>query len=128
MKKFISLCSASLILIGCAGSYQTSTNLDKENFDEYFAASRVEIYESEHHLPKSHQLVGIVEGQSCQVKAHHAAPDKIMARTDARQKAYKQEANAIVFSQCAEIEDQQCHRLLICYGKAYQVSISEQAK
>ena len=110
-----------LLLIACAGNYETSTNLDKKNFDDYFAPINVKIYNTENELPKKHQLVGIVQGEDCQMQAHLAAPDNILARTDARRKAHKLNANAIVFSPCALVEDDQCHSLLICYGKAYQV-------
>ncbi|MGJ8693858.1 MAG: Rcs stress response system protein RcsF [Thalassotalea sp.] len=125
MKHSIYFLTAIIFLSSCAGNYQTATNLDKKNFQEYFAASKVKIYASDNDLPKKHQLIGIVEGQNCQSKAHHAEPDPILARTDARQKAYNKGANGIVFLTCTSIPDPQCHSLLICYGKAYQV-ISEQ--
>lgn len=111
----------SVAITGCSTSYSTSTNLDKSNFTDYFAPSYVTIYKSENDLPKSNQLIGIVEGQDCQAKPHLAAPDKINARTDARRKAHALSANAIVFSDCAIVEDPECSALLICYGKAYQV-------
>lgn len=111
----------SCLLFSCAGNYQTSTNLDKKHFVEYFAASKVKIYQSDNELPSNNTLINIVEGQDCQLKPHLAAPTEINARTDARKKAFQLGANAIVFSSCALIEDKTCHALLMCYGKAYNV-------
>ena len=116
----------------CSNRY-VSTNLDKENFSRYFSPSKVKIYQSENDIQSRYQFIDIVEGQDCQVKAHHAAPDEINARTHARQEAYTLHANAIVFSSCAVLSQaqlakqnmsndaKQCHALVICYGKAYSV-------
>ena len=109
------------LVVGCASQYQVSTNLDKENFRQYFSPAKVQIFQNEQELPARHKLVGLVEGQDCQIKAHHAAPDRIIARTEARRKAYEQGANGIIFTGCTEIESKQCTGLLVCYAKAYQV-------
>lgn len=108
-------------LIGCAKQYELKSNIDPEAFDTYFAPSSVDIYETVSLLPAEHELVGMVEGEDCQKAPHLAAPDEIRARTQARQHAHKLEANAIIFSGCAEIENPQCHSALICYGSAYRV-------
>jgi len=121
----------------CSNRY-VSTNLDKENFSRYFSPSKVKIYQSESDIQDRYQFIGIVEGQDCQVKAHHAAPDKINARTQARQEAHALHANAIVFSSCALLSQaqlakqsmsndaKQCHALVICYGKAYSVDTNNE--
>jgi len=108
-------------LAGCAKISQISTNLDAENFKNYFAPTSVKIVESETDFIGKYKLIGGVEGSNCQEKAHHSAADKIEARTDARQKAYDLGANAIVFSGCVSVQTNQCHANIICYGKAYQV-------
>ena len=67
----------------------------------------------------------MVEGESCQEKSHHAAPNEIDARTEARGKAYKLGANAIIFSQCVLIEEDKaakyCVASTVCYGRAYKI-------
>jgi len=127
-------------LTACSTSTYVSTNLDKENFKEYFSASAVEIYQHEDVIKARYEFIGLVEGEDCQVKPHHAAPDKIIARTQARQQAYSQQANGIVFTGCAELSPEelakhnntndarQCHAITICYGKAYIVETSSKAK
>jgi len=122
-----------LLISACSTNYQISTNLDKENFQHYFSAAEVNIYENEQDITARHQFIGLVEGQDCQEKPYHAAPDKINARTQARQQAFEQKANAIVFTGCAELapeqlaqlsrsnDAQQCHAIIICYGRAFAV-------
>jgi len=131
MLKFVFTLVFFCLLTNCSSS--VSTNLDKKNFQEYFSAATVEVYQHEQDIPTHHQFIGVVEGQDCQEKAHHAKPDKINARTKARQQAYKKQANGIVFTACAELsheeltqlsqssDTQQCYALTICYGKAYIV-------
>jgi len=142
MKKQVYYLLFTLILLIFTSSCSShiSTNLDKKNFQEYFSAATVEIYQHEQDIPTHHQFIGVVEGQDCQEKAHHAKPDKINARTKARQQAYKKQANGIVFTACAELsheeltqlskssDAQQCYALTICYGKAYVVDTKIEAK
>ena len=125
------LAFSSILLLSCNSNYTVSTNLDSNNFKEYFSPSKVTIYQSEQEIAQRHKFIGLVEGEDCQLKEHHAAPDKIIARTNARKEAFKQQANAIVFTGCATIDaamanqrpaKQQCLSTLVCYGKAYQVS------
>lgn len=127
-------------LVACSNNSYLSTNLDKENIKKYFSASAVEIYQHERDITARHEFIGLVEGEDCQVKPHHAAPDKIIARTQARQRAYSKQANGIVFTGCAELSPEalakhnntndarQCHAITICYGKAYVVETSSKAK
>ena len=122
----------TIILASCANNIIT-TNLDKKNFDRYFSAANVKVYSSEQAIKGDYQLITSVEGQDCQVKAHHAKPDIINARTQARRQAYNKQANGIVFSNCALLpqatlaqlnnsnEAKQCHAIIICYGKAYAI-------
>ncbi len=120
------------LLTSCSVN-NVSTNIDKENFSHYFSAANVEIYQSENDINAHYQFIGAVEGQDCQVKAHHAVPDKINARTQARQQAFDNQANGIVFTGCALLtqkqlaqlnssnDAQQCYAVIICYAKAYAV-------
>ena len=138
MNRTLKLCVSPILLLlaSCTSSF-VSTNLDKDNFSDYFSASHVKIYQNEKDINARYQLVGIVEGQDCQIKPHHAEPDEINARTEARRLAFDQGANGIVFSQCAllsherlaQLNDsadaQQCHAIVICYAKAYAVEVTQ---
>jgi RcsF protein len=128
-QKFTTLL-ATFLLISCNSNYTVSTNLDSDNFKDYFSPGQVTIFQSEKDMVKRYKFIGLVEGEDCQLKSHHAAPDEINARTHARKQAFEREANAIVFTGCATINDtntnqqpqkQQCLSTLVCYGKAYQV-------
>jgi len=114
--------SSILLLSNCASHYEASTNLDRENFVQYFAPAKVKIYQSEQEIKGQYIEVGRVEGEDCQAKAHLAKPDEVIARTDARRKAYNQGANAIVFSGCATVTTKQCVSQTICYGRTFKVS------
>jgi len=118
----------SSLAVGCAKINDISTNLDRDNFKHYFSPTKVKIVEGEKELTGKYKFVGLVEGESCQAKAHHAAPNEIDARTQARRKAYELEANAIIFSRCVMIEEDQaakyCVASTVCYGRAYQVEQS----
>ena len=126
----------TFLLISCNSNYTVSTNLDSDNFKDYFSPGQVTIYESEKAIINRYKFIGLVEGDDCQLKSHHAAPDKINARTSARKQAFEREANAIVFTGCAMIdaiidnqqpEKTQCLSTLVCYGKAYQIVNSSEA-
>jgi len=124
-----------LLIFTSSCSSDISTNLDKDNFQKYFSAATVKIYQREQDILTRHQFIGLAEGQDCQEKAYHAKPSKINARTQARQHAFEKQANGIVFTGCAELSSeqlaqlsqssdaQQCHALIICYGKAYFIEV-----
>ena len=119
------LAVTAITLSACSAQYSLSTNLDKENFRNYYSHSQVNVVEDESQFLGRYKLIGMVEGQNCQAKSHHALPDKIEARTQARRNAFEQQANAIIFTGCALINDdqanQKCVATVVCYGKAYQV-------
>ena len=115
----------AIAITGCAKITDISTNLDRDNFKHYFSPTKVKIVKNESDFTGKYKFVGLVEGESCQEKSHHAAPNEIEARTQARRQAYDLGANAIIFSQCVMITDdkaaKQCIASSICYGRAYQV-------
>lgn len=123
--------TAFIVLIAGCSNRHISTNLDKENFSDYFSASKVKIYTQVKDIKTRHNFIGLVEGQDCQVKPHHAAPDEINARTQARHQAFEQQANGVIFTGCALLtsqelaklsnsnDAQQCHAIVICYAKAF---------
>lgn len=123
----------TIILITSCSSRHISTNLDKENFSDYFSASKVKIYKQEKEIKTRYKYIGVVEGQDCQIKPHHAVPDEINARTQARHQAFEQQANGVIFTGCALLtseqlaqlnnssDAQQCHAIVICYAKAFVI-------
>ncbi|RHW77204.1 Rcs stress response system protein RcsF [Colwellia sp. RSH04] len=136
MKYHIALAVLTIttFLTSCSSNYVVSTNFDKENIDQYFSASNVEIYNKEGDLPGPYKFVSLVEGQDCQSMPHQAEPDKINARTQARQQAHQLDANAVVFSGCALLDNEklakinasndakQCHAIIICYARAFKIN------
>ncbi|WP_394175122.1 Rcs stress response system protein RcsF [Thalassotalea litorea] len=125
--KSIKTTVACIFLASCSSNMRVETNLDEENFTEYFAAGSVDVFESTNALPGPAKFIGLVEGESCQMKASDATANAADARTEARKKAAGLKANAVVFTSCIDIDEPQCHQLLVCYGKAYQL-ISETTK
>lgn len=122
-----------VFLIAACSNKHVSTNLDKDNFTHYFSPATVKIYEQESEIETQYKYIGIVEGQDCQTKPHHAAPDKINARTKARHQAFKLQANGVIFTRCALLtpeklaklnessDAQHCNAIIICYAKAFAV-------
>lgn len=125
----LTLVLTMVISAGCAKISHVSTNLDQDNFKDYFSATKVKIYNNETEFPARYKLIGLVEGESCQEEAHHELPNEIDARTQARKNAFKLNANAIIFSQCVLISDdkasRQCLSSRVCYGRAYQVETEQ---
>jgi len=114
-----------LLLSSCATNYTISSNIDQGKIKHYFSPSHVKIYPDESEFNGRYHYLGMVDGEYCQVKANQQSADKITARTNARRKAFKLKANAIVFTGCSEpIKDtgsKQCISTTICYGKAYNI-------
>ncbi len=119
--KLLASCIGIFLLSSCAKQYAVSSNVDGKNFSEYFSPSEVTIYENEQSISEKFKLIGIIEGEDCQLKPHFAAPDPIIARTNARRKAFEQGANGIIFTGCTEIKSKACIAQLVCIGKIYQV-------
>ena len=129
------LAITSCALVSSCSNRAVTTNLDKDNFTHYFSASMVDVYNSEKEIASPYRFIGAVEGQDCQVKPHHATPDEINARTQARQQAFKMQANGVVFTGCALLtheqllqlnnsnDAQQCYAVVVCYAKAYAISV-----
>jgi len=124
MLRFIPLFSA-LFIVGCS-NYQFSSNVDKENFDEYFKPSQVTVYSKSDLQTLDYQLLGAVEGSSCQRNSNDIPADIKEARTNARINAANMNANGIVFQSCIDFEsDKSCISNVICYGRAIDVMIDE---
>lgn len=82
-----------LIASGCA-DFAFNSNLDKENFDEYFKPGSVRIYEQSELADLNYLYLGTVEGESCQSDANQAVPNAGEARTLARRRVADMGATA----------------------------------
>lgn len=126
-KSFKSICALVLLisLSACNNTTQVETNLDKENFSEYFKAGSVNVYHSEADFKSDYKFIGLVEGDSCKEQENGQPANEVDARTLARQRAADLGANAVVFTSCIAIEDQQCLEALVCYGKAFTLDVEK---
>lgn len=120
-----SIVTAALLttfLLGCSG-YQVSTNLDRENFSDYFKPSQVTVYEKTQLQQLNYQRLGTVEGESCQSSTLDPPPSEADARTEARRRAAELGANGMWIDQCLQVEpNKECISLLVCYGQAIKVA------
>ncbi|ALO34690.1 rcsF protein [Colwellia sp. MT41] len=109
------------LLASCSGNYTFKSNVTPDNAEQYFSASKVKIFNDESEFNSAFQYIGLVEGDDCQKKSYLAPPDAINARTQARQAAFLQQANAVIFTSCVDIETKHCVAQVVCYGKAYRL-------
>lgn len=119
-KRLLLIISIGLVS-ACSSNMDVETNLDAENFESYFATGSVVVYQDESEFSGPSNFVGIVEGESCKAKENSVPANAADARTEARKRAVELNANAVIFTSCTLIEDQQCLEMMVCYGKAYQV-------
>ena len=111
-----------LIASGCA-DFAFNSNLDKENFDEYFKPGSVQIYEQGQLADLNYLYLGTVEGESCQSDAKQPIPNAGEARTLARRRVADMGGNGVTFDKCAEFSDTPgCLKQVICYGQALKVA------
>ena len=114
------------LLPGCS-NFSFSSNVDKENFDNYFKPSKVTVYSKNDLLDLEYTVLGSVEGSSCQVKDINIPADIKEARTKARINAAEMNANGVVFQSCLSFKkDESCVSNIICYGRALDVVIPAQ--
>jgi len=107
---------------GCSG-YEVNTNLDRENFSDYFKPSQVTVYERQQLQSLNYQRLGTVEGESCQSSQLDPPPSEADARTEARRRAAELGANGLWIDQCLQVEpNKDCIALLVCYGQAIKVA------
>jgi len=125
MLRTIVISSCTLLLTACS-NFQFSSNLDKDNFNEYFKPSQVTVYDKSQLTGLDYTFIGAVEGSSCQEDENDRPADIKVARTNARIHAAEQNANAIVFQSCLTFEsDNSCVSNIICYAQIYHVSLPE---
>ena len=112
--------------MSACSNFEFSSNLDKENFTEYFKPSQVTIYEKSQLTGLDYTFIGTVEGSSCQEEANDRPADIKQARTNARIQAANLNANGIVFQSCLTFPaDSSCISNIICYARALDVTLPE---
>jgi len=115
------ICSA--LFLGACSNFQSTSNVDKQHFNEYFIPSQVPIYEKNELLTLDYEVLGAVEGSSCQIKENDLPADIREARTKARVNAAALHANGISFQSCITFEpDSVCLSNIICYGRALDIT------
>ncbi len=125
MKRSLIVLCTPLLLSACS-NFEFSSNLDKDNFDEYFKPSQVTVYEKSQLNNLDYVYIAGVEGSSCQEEEIDRPADIKQARTNARIKAAELNANGIVFQSCITFEqDAACVSNIICYAKALDVTLPE---
>lgn len=125
MFRIILLTCCALLSSACS-NYQFTSNLDRENFDEYFKPSQVTIYEKDELLKLDYEVLGAVEGSSCQVEQNDPLADIREARTKARVNAATLKANGVIFQTCINFKpDAACISNIICYGRALNVTVTD---
>ena len=119
--KFSYLLAATL-LTGCSG-YSFPTNLDKENFTEYFKPGSVALVDKAQLAELDYQILGTVEGVSCQEDNSQPVPVIGDARTEARTRTADLGGNALLISKCIELQQTPgCQASITCYGQALKVA------
>ena len=108
-------------LTSCASNYQFESNIEPDKVKQAFMPSIVNVYPSVNALPEQHRFISLVEGESCQKTTNEPPATEAQARTDARRQALAMNANAVVFTGCVEVPDEQCQHLMVCYGASYTV-------
>ena len=115
----LGIIAAAAVLGGCEG-YSFHTNLDPQNFKEYYKTSGVNEYSNAQLSALRYHSLGTVTGLSCQVKDTDYIATEAQARTRAKEQAADKGANAIVFSRCVRLEETPaCAVSVTCYGEAF---------
>ena len=110
------------MLSGCS-LFQVHTNLDKENFTEYFKPGTVTLVDKEQLDSLQYQILGTVEGNSCQEDNTQPVPVIGDARTDARVRTADLGGNALLISKCIELgQTPGCQASITCYGQALKIA------
>ena len=120
MKNSFILFAASFCNLACTQSYDVHTNLDPENFKQYYKPSQVVLYESDQ-LPIGTKSIAAITGQSCQIASLDKPANLAEARTEARIAAANLGANGLVIDICEteqNTESPKCITLMSCYGRA----------
>ena len=112
----------TVLLSGCS-TYPLQTNLDKDNFTDYFAVSDVEYYTTSSLQNDRVEQLGLVEGESCQTADNLPPAEEQQAKIAAKRKAAALNANGIIIRSCiAPPASKACLSSYVCYGDAIKVT------
>lgn len=112
---------AAVVLAGCS-QYSFHTNMDKENFTNYFKPGSVALVDKAQLDDLNYVVLGTVEGNSCQEDDRQPVPSAADARTEARRRTADMGGNALQLSQCLELgATPGCKASITCYGQALKV-------
>ena len=126
MTKFALALLAGSVLLGGCQDVAFETNLDPDNFTEYFKPSTVEVYTNESILNYRFESLGLVSGLACQETEDDFIAHESEARTDAKLKAADLGANGIIFGKCIRLEKTAaCAVSVTCYGEAFKVAVDK---
>ncbi|NRB24011.1 Rcs stress response system protein RcsF [Shewanella sp.] len=116
-----------LLLSACAGEYKFNSNLNGEAIDDYFKASDITVYDNTTAPNLPYEIIGLVEGETCQEQANDAPAAISEARTLARRAAADKGANGLVIKNCLvfEEQDQGCISRAICIGQAIKTPVTD---
>lgn len=124
--KFLPVAVISLGFLSGCSLFNVHTNLDKENFTEYFKPSSVEIMEKNQLTDLNTVMLGTVEGESCQADDTQPQPNKTDAVTAMRRKVADMGGNTLVLGKCAEMPaTTNCKASLVCFGQGYKVQSAQ---
>jgi RcsF protein len=112
----------ALLLSGCS-NYPLHTNLDKENFTNYFAVSEVNYYDADGLGGYLVEQLGVVEGESCQAAPNQPPATKQIAMIAAKRRAAERQANGVIIRSCIELPSSNaCYTGFLCYADAIKVT------
>jgi len=112
----------TILLSGCT-KYPLQTNLDKDNFTDYFSISGVEYYTTSELQNYQVEKLALVEGESCQSAANLPPAEEQQAKIAAKRKAATLNANGIIIRSCiAPPPSKACISSYVCYGDAITVT------
>ncbi|WP_220755588.1 MULTISPECIES: Rcs stress response system protein RcsF [Shewanella] len=118
---------STVLLSACSGNYSFNSNLDGEAIDEYFKPSGVVLYKDGERPKGAFEIVGLVEGESCQETEDGVPANIADARTEARKKAVELGANGLIVKKCllTEQKNNTCYTQAFCVGQAIKTEITE---
>lgn len=120
--KFTLILATTCLLAACSG-YSFNTNLDKENFSDYFAVSQVSYYQADQLSDYYVEQMGVIETEDCQTSLMDPPAEKKKAMIAAKRIAAKKGANGIIIDSCiVPPSSKLCLSSYICYSSAIKVT------
>ena len=118
---------SSVLLSACSSNYTFNSNLDGEAIDEYFKPGGVVLYKEGERPKGAFEIVGLVEGESCQESEDGVPANIADARTQARKKAVELGANGLIVKKCllTEQKTNTCYTQAFCVGQAIKTDTAQ---